>query len=174
MTKKKAIVISICIAVLLSTIIVLIFVCAPSNSGEKEAIRSLRQTLQMPSTLVEGEETPLVITYIEKRSNYKFISFKKNKDGTATAKVRVTAPNLYEAVKIVEENTDTFSETEIQNRLVEAMQQLPAIQKTVTLVFVKEQGVLQPELTSEFLDVYYGGIIRLREELLNKQETVTH
>lgn len=172
MTKKKIVLISVCIVVLITISIVLVFVLQTHDSSKAEAVKSLQQTLQMPSTLIEGEDTPLVIAYIEERSNYKFISFKKNKDGTATAKVRVTAPNLCEAVRIVEKNTDVFNETEVQQRLVEAMQQLPAVQKTVSLVFVKEQGVYQPELTSEFLNAYYGGIIQLRDEMLGKQEKV--
>lgn len=165
MNKKKVLIIGIFVIFLIIAIVTICFV-AQNVTSKKEAMNALNTRLSMPKTLVEGEETPATIQYIEESSNYTVLSFKQHFDGTATAKIKVSALDLYTVVRELDSTKTQLNNDQLEMLILQGLKDAKRVETEMTLTFVKKNGVYQPQLTSEFLDAYYGGAFRLYEELL--------
>ena len=82
--------------------------------------------------------------------------------GCGTKQAEVTLPTYEELVA-------TNEEAEILKELAKAS----IVEKEVSIEFVKVNGEYKPQLTTEFLDAYYGGVYKLREEFLASQNKET-
>ena len=172
MRKRKSLVFIILIA-LLFLIAGSIVVIVNNQKRKQEEIRtninhSLADTLCAPGELIEGEETPAFIIRLESMSSYQVLSLVQN-DTYIVATLKVTAPDLYGVVEELEETSKAVSRDEALSLVDSALQDAPMVENEVELIFKMIDGQYEPVLTSEFLDAYYGGALRLQQELWTDQ-----
>lgn len=114
---------------------------------------------------IEGIETPAFLSTIEARNGYEILSFETNEDG-AVATMRVYAPDVYNAVKDLDASQTYTATDELLIALDDAMKNAPIVDREVILHYVLTDEGYTPVLTSDFLDAYYGGFYRLRDEFI--------
>ena len=133
-----------------------------SAIGAKEAEEILGNRLQA-AQLSEDEQAPAYVTMTEEKSSYEITSFVENGD-LADALLLVRAPDLYSLLKEIEAREGLTDE----EKMAALEQELPnagMLETEVAMQFQLVNGQWQPILTSEFMDAYYGGILRLRAEI---------
>lgn len=164
MKKKKFVLITAIIVAVIAIAAVAVLIV--DNRTEREAAHEkLISELELPSMLIENEETPSFIENMESLNGYEILSF-NTRGEYATARVKVYAPDLYTIAKELGKSAEGLNEEEIMNKVNEAVKDAPIVEREIELTFEKADGEYQPILTSEFLDAYYGGALQLREELL--------
>lgn len=83
--------------------------------------------------------------------------------------MNVYAPDVYNLAKELDAQGSAVNPDAMQAVLVEAVQNAPIVKNEVQLLFVLTDNGYKPILTGEFMDAYYGGVIRLLEEMVNQR-----
>lgn len=137
-----------------------------SNKTDKKALtENLTQTLKNAANIYDGEKEPDFISFMEGKSSYEIISM--DKDGELiTAKVKVKSLDLYTVIKNFDGQGQNMSGSEMDRLIIEELKSAQMLETEHELQFELVNGKYQPVLTESFLDAYYGGIIRLRQEQL--------
>lgn len=166
LSKKMIIIIAVAAAaVAVITTVLVIILTAPkelSNEVLKSSIDDRIASVQLPC-----EEAPSYITVMEEMTGVTVLSFERE-DDIATALVRIKAPDLYTATKSLEESGELDPET-IDAALAELLRKADMVETELSMTFyLTDDGEWKPVITEEFLDAYYGGIIRLRDEAYNE------
>ena len=157
------------LVVILAVVLVIIAVGGKrvySDSEKAEVVENLDDLFEFSKTVIPGEETPPVVSAIESLNGYELISMED--DGELTvATFRVYGPDIYSVAKELDSESETWSEADLSGRFLEKIAEAPIVETEVRLTVEIVGGEYKPLLTSEFLDAYYGGIYRLREEVLS-------
>lgn len=161
-------------AILITVIIyIFLFLCGCTNDSSKQAsiavdknmlVSSLLQTLDNASNIVEDEKIPEYIAYLEEKSAFEVISAENSNDTTINSKIKITAPDLYSTINKIKIEMDTIDENQFDKTILDELKKASVIVSEEDLQFKLVDGKYQPILTDSFLDAYYGGIFRLREE----------
>ncbi len=125
---------------------------------------ALSKELDGNSQVFDNENEPEFVSYIENKSSYNIVSFTED-DGVITANIEVDSPDLYTAVNDIA-NTDLEDENEINQLLIQNMKEQPLLHNTVELEFLVTNNGINAVLSDYFLDAYYGGVFRLRNEAM--------
>ncbi|MBQ1217709.1 MAG: hypothetical protein IIX85_07095 [Clostridia bacterium] len=150
------------IAVVAVAVVVILLLCAPKKLSGEILEASVENTVA--SVQLQGEETPEYITLMEEKTSVKVLSFEQDGD-LANARLLVKAPDLYTAAKTLNESGETDPEV-LDASFSALLQDAEMVETEVDLTFVlNEDGEWEPMITEEFFDAYYGGILRLRDEL---------
>lgn len=126
--------------------------------------QSIDNSLAIPHELTPDENIPEFITTIEGVSKYEILEINQSADITI-AKVKVSAPDLYSVVLGMETEVDGLDEDEIMSSVDAALKDAPVLEAEIELLFEEIDGEYRPILTSEFIDAYYGGALRLKEKV---------
>ena len=128
---------------------------------------TLEETLDVVLYVPEeqAEEEPDFLKEIEKRNGYEVISYEAVENGYS-AVLRVYAPDVYGVAKKVDAYAPISDQEMLLQVLTEEMKEAQIVEREVELSFVETGDGYEPILTDEFMDAYYGGIIRLYEEML--------
>lgn len=162
LSKKLMIVIGAGIAVVIVAVVVILLLCAPKKLSGEVLETSVENTVA--SVRLEGEETPEYITVMEEKTSVKVLSFERDGD-LAYARLLIKAPDLYTAAKTLNESGETDPEA-LDASFSVLLQDAEMLETEVDLTFVlNEDGEWEPMITEEFFDAYYGGILRLRDEM---------
>lgn len=161
---KKILIIGAIVVAIISLIAVYFFVIEP-NFCKKQIVEQLDEIMAAPAQLIENEETPAMITFIEDRNGYELISVNRGWNSFA-AKFKVFAPDVYSAVKKIEENEKKLTTDNVEEYVLRELEKAQIVETEVTLVCEKKGGKWTPILTSDFVDAYYGGTYRLQQEYL--------
>lgn len=135
---------------------------------------SLDVALMIPEEPVDGAseitpaEEPDFLAEIELRNGYEVLSCEETEQGL-TAVLNVYAPDVYNLAKELDAQGSAVNPDAMQAVLVEAVQNAPIVKNEVQLLFVLTDNGYKPILTGEFMDAYYGGVIRLLEEMVNQR-----
>ena len=129
------------------------------------------QTILNAST-AEGEEPDELLTQAESRSGFEVVSCTETETG-AVATIRVYAPNLYAVAKEIDENNQFESEEELRQAVIEAVGKAEIVEQEIPLEYVMTENGLEPVLSMEFIDAYYGGIFKLLEDALKTTDKET-
>ena len=176
MSKKKIFVLIGIAVVIIASVIVLIIVLnhqppkdevTPPSSGDS-AVKSLDQILDIPKTIIPNEETPPTLTLIEERNGYELLSFKESAD-TAVGIFKVYSPDIYSVAKQIDSTMTNSTKEQLEAEILKELANAQIIEKEVSIEFIIVNGKYKPQLTAEFLDAYYGGVYKLREEFLAEQ-----
>ena len=166
MKTKKAIFMSVIIYIIL-------FLCGCTNDSSNKSsssvdenmlVSSLSQALNNASNIVEDEKIPEYIAYLEEKSTFEVISADNSNDTTINSKIKITAPDLYSTINKIKSEMDTIDENQFDKTILDELKKASVIVSEEDLQFKFVDGKYQPILTDSFLDAYYGGIFRLREE----------
>lgn len=127
----------------------------------------LEQVLEAPILEVdtEGIETPAFLYSIESRNGYEILSFEKTQTG-AVATMRVFAPDVYGVAKNLDSSNTYTDANALMDTLDNSIKTAPIVEKQVVVEYILTDQGYAPILTAEFLDAYYGGIYRLRDEVI--------
>ena len=83
----------------------------------------------------------------------------------------VHASDLYTLAKELDETNEYATEEELRSAIVEAIGKAELVEREVALEFRATENGYEPILTMEFFDAYYGGVLKLLDEMLsNKNE----
>ncbi|MGM9635370.1 MAG: hypothetical protein ACI3YE_04375 [Candidatus Avispirillum sp.] len=147
-------------------IVFLILHNARMNKDDPKIVlqQSIDNSLAIPYELTQDENTPEYITTIERMSKYEILEINQS-DGITIAKVKVSAPDLYSVALGMETEVDGMGEDEIMASVNTALKDAPVLEIETELLFEEIDGEYRPILTSEFLDAYYGGVLRLKEKV---------
>ena len=163
--KKKIAIISVSLAcVLLLAVGVVVLVTSLSRPTAHKVAMSALETVLADASIQTSVKEPEIVTVMDERHGYELISFAKKNKSEAVALLRVYAPDLYGCVKDLPE--DWSSEEEMGKEITRCVSEAAIVEKEVELVFVKNGDDYQPVLTEEFVDAYYGGVLRLKQEYL--------
>lgn len=168
MRKRKVLIMVAIVAVIAVVAIIVVIVVTNRQSPEDKALEVLNDILELPKTIVDNEETPPMILLVEERNGYELLSLEIDGD-TAVGKFKVYSPDVYSVAKEVDSTKVFFEQDELLNAVIEKIKLAPIAEKEIDLLFIIVDGRYVPQLTSEFLDAYYGGVYRLREELLQRK-----
>lgn len=140
---------------------------ANSKYSAESAENVLEQVLEAPILEVdtEGIETPAFLCSIESRNGYEILSFEKTQAG-AIATMRVFAPDVYGVAKNLDSSNTYTDANALMDALDNALKTAPIVEKQVIIEYILTDQGYAPILTVEFLDAYYGGIYRLRDEAI--------
>ena len=141
-----------------------------SCSGNNEPIdvqvqNALQDVLNV--AMSEDEEPDELLVETESRSGYEVLSYTETESGVIVTFL-VHAPDLYTVAKEIDENYEFETEEERQSAVIDAVGRAEIIEQEVTLTFVKTDKGYEPILTEEFFDAYYGGILKLFSEAIDK------
>lgn len=175
MSKKIFVLIGIAV-VITAIVITLIIVLNPhspedevtSHFSEEAAVKSMEQMLDVPKTVIPNEETPPMLTLIEERNGYELLSFEEN-DNKTIATFKVYSPDIYSVAKKIDSAMTNATKDELEAEILKELAKAPIVEKEVSVEFVIVDGEYKLQLTTEFLDAYYGGVYKLREEFLAEQ-----
>ena len=136
-----------------------------------QAQRAIQELLDFSAE--DDKEQDELLTEAESRSGFEVLSCEETETG-AVATVRVYAPDLYAVAKELDENNQFDNEEEMRKAVIEAVAKAEIIEQEVLLEYVMTENGLEPVLSMEFIDAYYGGIFKLLAETFNKKnEEVT-
>ena len=142
----------------------------PAATSTQNAERNAEENLKirlLGTRISADEETPTYLAVMEENNSFEILSFKENGE-TADALLLVRAPDLYTVLTDVSARTE-LSEEEMFASLAQELQTAPVLETEVALQFQQIDDEWQPILTTEFMDAYYGGILRLRAEMLGSE-----
>ena len=125
--------------------------------------QTLEASLYVPAE--PDEEEPDFLTEIENRNGYEVLSYETTEDGYR-AVLRVYAPDVYGVGKKVDVEYAAADEAELLEVLAREIKSAELTVKQVELLFEKTEEGYRPVLTAEFMDAYYGGVIRLYEDII--------
>lgn len=150
--------------IILCGLLILTAGCSKKDKVTKKTFEtSLDMQFDAVKNMVEDEEVPEYLGELEARQSYKIVSFER--DGNiADAVVLVKAPDFYTIVKEVDQMTE-LSKEEQQSVLAQKIKKGKMVETEVEMQFEYVDGKWSPILTGEFVDAYYGGILRLKSEL---------
>lgn len=133
--------------------------------NEKILNSAMDADMKLLTTPLPGEaEAPKYLLDLEARSSYETVSFEVSPEGDfVDAVVQVSSPDLYTAYKEAGE-LGPMSEAEINAFWEKLVADAAMMETQVNLQFVLIDGVWQPQWTEEFMDAYYGGLMRLERE----------
>lgn len=161
LSRRTILIIASVIAVVAISIAVAVILTTPkklNNEVLEASIDDCIASVQLP-----GEETPEYISVMEESVIVTVLSFEKE-DDIATALLRIKAPDLYTAAKTLNDSGSFDPET-IDSTLAELLRKADTVETELSMTFyLTDEGEWEPVLTEEFLDAYYGGVIRLRDE----------
>lgn len=161
LSKKMIIIIAVAVIAVAAVIAVIIIVTSPKKASKEILESSVNECIEFVN--LPDEQVPNYIEVLEERARVTVKKFVSDGD-TATATVTVTAPDLYTTVMELNSREDVTVD-EIDSLLSEMLAKAEMLETELTLEFYRdEDGEWQPFLTEEFLDAYYGGAIRLRDE----------
>ena len=158
-TKRTVLIILICTVAVAGA--VLGAVAFSKAAVEKRVISSLERTLSAPSADDEEGETPEIIHKTEEKNGYELLE-KKRQGDEIVCTFRVYSPDLYSLAKAADKITSDKDEAE--KIVLSEFDKTPIVEKEVKLSFAEGEGGIEPIMTAEFLDAYYGGIYRLYKE----------
>ena len=133
---------------------------------ELQAQNSLQTILD--ASVAKDEEPDELLTQAESRSGFEVLSCEETETG-AVATIRVYAPNLYAIAKELDENNEFDNEEELRQAVIEAVGKAEIVEQEIPLEYVMTENGLQPVLSMEFFDAYYGGIFKLLAEALTQK-----
>ena len=118
---------------------------------------------------ISADENPdALLTESESRSGFEVLSCTETNTG-AIVTFLVHAPDLYTVAKNIDENYTFETEEELRAALIDAVNKAQVVNKEVTIEFEKTDDGYEPILSIEFIDAYYGGILKLYNEKLTTQ-----
>ena len=149
----------------IAVITVIILVNSPKKATKEILEASVDECIEFVK--LPDEKAPNYIGVLEERVSVTVKEFTSDGD-TATATVTVTAPDLYTTVMELNSRKDVTVD-EIDRLLSEMLAKAEMLKTELTLDFYLDgDGEWTPFLTEEFLDAYYGGFLRLRDEAYNE------
>lgn len=115
-----------------------------------------------------GTEDPTFLTEMERSTTVSVKSFEEEDEGFVTAQVVISAPDLYSITKEVE-ILGALTEEQMDAELTKRIKNATPKEQEITVYFAQmEDGTWKPVVTETFLDTYYGGAWRLRQEALEQ------
>ena len=154
----------VCVIIVAITITLILFLRSMKPNPEKMAKEALDRALDL-SLATDQIKEPEILTIMEEKNGYEIISIDEKEE--VVAKIKVYAPDLYSlAQKMSEYRWD--DEAQMEKEIIAQLEKEKIVEKEVQLVFIKGEKEYQPILTSDFVDAYYGGALRLKEEYLLK------
>ena len=150
--------------------------CKKKDTPQDEDVLDL-ETLQqiMDDTMAEAQKeahgTPEYLQEMDRRTTVEVLEFEEAEDDYVIAQVLVSAPDLYNVVKDLEDEKFT-SEEEVDEALTEGVRDADLIETQLEIEFYLEEDVWTPVLTEEFADACYGGLMTYRQEYYDQLEGV--
>lgn len=164
---KKNIVVLIASAILLITTTVILVSCDWFNTEAPIDVQVQNALQEVLTAAMSGDEEPEgLLVESESRSGFKVLSCTETDTGVIVTFL-VHAPDLYTVAKDIDENYTFETEEELQNAVIDAISKAEIIEQEVTIEFIKTGDGYEPILTTEFIDAYYGGVLRMLNEALN-------
>ncbi|MBE6699325.1 MAG: hypothetical protein E7584_03675 [Ruminococcaceae bacterium] len=134
----------------------------PIEEQAKEALQSV-----IDEAVFADENPNEVLSQTEERNGFEILSFSETETG-GVARVRIYAPDLYTMAKELDEKNEYVTEEELKNAIVDAIDKAELVEREVILEFQATENGYEPILTMEFFDAYYGGVLKLLDEALSK------
>lgn len=168
--KNKKTILALIISAILLISVTVILVSRSWFNTEEPLDTQVQKALQymLEDAMSVGDESDELLTKTEERSGYKVISCTETETGVV-ATFLVYAPDLYTVAKDIDENYTFDTEEELQNAVVEAIGKAEIVEQKITIEFVKADNGYEPLLTMEFIDAYYGGILKLYNEKITEK-----
>ena len=168
-----------CIIAVLAIVVVAVIVGAPyikewwanfNAKDEKPVEEQAKEALEsvMDSAILADEEPDELLVATESRSGYEVLSYSETDTGVIVTFL-VHAPDLYTVTKDIDENYTFEAEEELKNALIDAIGKAEIVEQEVTIEFEKTDDGYEPILSIEFIDAYYGGILKLYNEKLTEK-----
>lgn len=141
------------------------------NKDEPLDIQAVEQVLEevMYEIALEDSEPNEVLIATESRCGFEVVSYSSTESGVIVTFL-VYAPDLYTVAKEIDENYVFETKEELIVVLVEAIGKASIVEQEITIEFEKTEDGYVPLLTEEFFDAYYGGVLKLLNELMLEQE----
>ena len=73
---------------------------------------------------------------------------------------------MYTVAKNIDENYTFETEEELKNAIIDSIGKAQIVEQEITMEFIKTEAGYEPVITMEFIDAYYGGVIKLLDEKL--------
>ena len=116
------------------------------------------------NSAMSGDTEPNeLLSETEYRNGFEVLSHSETETGVLVT-FRVYSPDLYTVAKELDENYKFETEDELRVAVLNAIAEAEIIEKEVTIEFAETDKGYAPVLTMDFIDAYYGGVIRLFEE----------
>ena len=166
---KKKIIKQIVVALMLVGVIVLVSCgfkgCDTEEPVDVQVYKALDDVV---SSAIESDENPdQLLTATESRNGYEVLSYTETETGVLVTFL-VYAPDLYTVAKEIDENYQFETEEELKSAVIDAVGKAQIVEQEITMEFRKTDDGYEPILTMEFIDAYYGGVIKLLDEALSK------
>lgn len=117
----------------------------------------------------EDEEPDELLAETESRSGYEVLSYTETETGVLVTFL-VHAPDLYTVAKEIDENYEFETEEELKAAVIDAVGKAQIVEQEITMEFRKTDDGYEPILTMEFIDAYYGGVLKLLDEALGNMD----
>ena len=167
---KKTILALISSAFLLIAATVILVSCDWFNTEEPIDVQVHNALQEVLNVALSGDEnTDGFLTETESRNGFEVLSCEETDIGVSVT-VKVYSPDLYAVAKEIDEHYIFETEEELQNAIIEGIGKAQIIEQEITMEFIKTEAGYEPVITMEFIDAYYGGVIKLIDDALSKME----
>ena len=168
---QKTFFVLIAMAIVLIATIAIFIGCTNFSADEPIEVQLEKALQTVLDVAMSGEEnTETFLFESESRTSFEVLSYAETDNGVLVTCL-VHAPDLYTIVKEIDENYTFETDAELNDALVTAIGNAQIIDREVTIEFKKNDDGYEPLLNIEFIDAYYGGILKLYNETLTKQQT---
>ena len=166
---KKTILALIASAFLLIVLTVILVSCNWFNKETPIDVQVHNALQEVLDVAMSGDEEPEgLLVESEARSGFKVLSCTETDAGVIVTFL-VHAPDLYTVAKDIDENYTFETEEELKSALIDAIGKAQIVEQEVTIEFEKTDDGYEPILSIEFIDAYYGGILKLYNEKLTEK-----
>ncbi len=140
---------------------------------EKVSPEQLQVVLERTFAQMQEGEAPEYLLAMEERAGFEVLSVTREEPsqtaGRVTAQVRIWAPDLYSVIRDLEELT-FLSTQEMDTAMTAGVREARILESQVEIAFTWDGTLWVPELTDEFMDAYYGGLLTYRDEFYAEME----
>ena len=113
------------------------------------------------------ESSPAFLKELDNRNGYEILTLSKSEE-IYLATVCVYAPDVYAVARKLDNESGELTQEELAEQILNEIKSCELVEKEVQLLYRLQDGQYVPVLTEEFVDAYYGGVLRLYEDALEQ------
>ena len=171
MKKTKLLWIGAVSAIVIVAVVLMLLQFGSHNSGQNElTLEQARQQLDAALSVADsasGADAPAFLSEIDRLNGYDILELKKTED-TYLVTVRVYAPDVYTVAKTMDSENTEIPQEELAKEILIAITDSGLVEKQIQLVYEWREDQYIPILTEDFVDAYYGGVLRLYKESIEQ------
>lgn len=159
-------------AVVIAAAVLAIMLCLGGDSSRNEPLSKEQAQQQLELALAAAdtasdENSPAFLKELDNRNGYEILTLSKSEE-IYLATVCVYAPDVYAVARKLDNESGELTQGELAEQILNEIKSCELVEKEVQLVYRLQDGQYVPVLTEEFVDAYYGGVLRLYEDALEQ------